>query len=219
MKSLLYVYPSVRATNKLGGAVPDLVVVDLEEAVAASDKGKARDRLRETTEAIRTHGLRMVVRVNGADTAYMADDLVALDGLDPQIGLLLPKPLDAAVVGEVAALHPERTLWLMAESRDTPSWLPAVLGAQRVAGLVIGGKDLSLDLGLGDYAPDDASLRAVIAQVAAIARPHDLDVFDGVVAAEREVLNAAARARASGCNGLSFIDPSHISALGAETRN
>ena len=98
MKRLLYVYPSPDATNRLAGAVPEIVVVDLEEAVAPHGKAKARGILGAAIEALRPIGAQLLVRVNGVGGEDMALDLAEVVRLPVDVGVLLPKPLDLALV-------------------------------------------------------------------------------------------------------------------------
>lgn len=213
MKRLLYVFPSPDATKRLAGAVPDIVVVDLEEAVAEHSKAKARRWLVDTVAACGQFGIQVLVRVNGAGTEHMSLDLAAVTQLGSEIGLLLPKPLDATIVRNIAAAHPERPLWLMAESGDVPLWLPETLAEFSIAGLVIGGKDLCLDFGLDGYQPAHERVRQVVGEVVRIARPHKVPVYDAVALGECDVRLALIRAAHAGCTGLSLVsaDDVHVS--------
>jgi len=71
----------------------DVVIVDLEDAVAPADKPSARAALTDWLAA--NPGERVTVRINAADTAWHEDDLAACR--HPGIaGLLLPKAESAS---------------------------------------------------------------------------------------------------------------------------
>lgn len=210
MDCLLYVFPSPDATKRLVSALPDIVVVDLEEAVAEPGKAKARSRLVDTVAAFGPLGIRVLVRVNGAGTEHWHLDLAEVKRLAPDVGLLLPKPLDESIVRSIGAAHPGRPLWLMAESCDVPQWLPDVLAEVPIAGLVIGGKDLCLDLCLDGYQPAHELVRQVVDEVVRIAWPYQVPVFDAVAFGEDDVRRALIRADLSGCVGLSLVSAEDV---------
>lgn len=63
----------------------DSVIFDMEDAVPAGDKVEARDRVVEALSS----GMTAWVRVNGIETDFWADDLVALSGLPGLRGVML----------------------------------------------------------------------------------------------------------------------------------
>jgi citrate lyase subunit beta/citryl-CoA lyase len=71
---------------------PDVVVVDLEDAVAAAEKESARAGGIEAAEAVATgpSGLTVLVRVNPRGSRWFEDDLAAVAGSGVQ-GVVLPK--------------------------------------------------------------------------------------------------------------------------------
>src|ERR1700757_2767597 len=79
-------------------ATADVVILDLEDGVAAADKAAARKALRDT----RLDPERSVVRINAAGTDEQSDDLYALADT-PYTTVMLPKAESAA---QVAALAP-----------------------------------------------------------------------------------------------------------------
>jgi citrate lyase subunit beta / citryl-CoA lyase len=96
----------------------DAVILDLEDAVAARDKGAARD-------ALLAHPLdpdRVIVRVNGFETDYFEDDLAALRKTAYRT-VMLPKASSAA---ETEALRG----WDVIALCETG---PGILAAQEIA--------------------------------------------------------------------------------------
>jgi citrate lyase subunit beta/citryl-CoA lyase len=99
----------------------DRVVLDLEDAVAPAAKEKAREAvvrwLRAADDAASS---RAIVRINGAEAPWHADDLEALRALPAPVAAMLPKSERADIVEAVHA----RT------------GAPAILLVETVAGLV-----------------------------------------------------------------------------------
>ena len=125
------------------------VVLDLEDAVAPSDK----ERARESVRAWLTPAHRVVVRVNAADTPWFEADL-ALAALPGVAGLMLPKaehpePLAAALRAGAKALLP---LIESAAGFAAPGTIAAAPG---VASLVFGSIDFQIDLGMRDACEDE----------------------------------------------------------------
>ena len=101
-RSVLYMPASnARAVEKARDLPCDVVILDLEDAVAPEQKTSARDA---AVAAVRAGGFghrELIVRANALDTEWGADDLAAL-GASGADAVLLPK------VSDVAALHAAR---------------------------------------------------------------------------------------------------------------
>src|SRR5664279_5957553 len=76
----------------------DGVILDLEDAVAASNKNDARSHVAQWL----TGGTAAVVRINAVDTPWFADDLAALRGSSCTV--MLPKASADGVAAVVDAL-------------------------------------------------------------------------------------------------------------------
>ncbi|MEW5420892.1 CoA ester lyase [Amorphus sp. 3PC139-8] len=100
---------------KARAAGADLVIVDLEDAVAESEKDAARDAVAAALSES-GDGAPVFVRINGADTEWHPRDLSAVSGL-PIDGLVLPKAEDGAGLDRVrTALGDEMKLIALVES-------------------------------------------------------------------------------------------------------
>src|SRR5664279_3115854 len=90
-RSALYMPASnARAIAKSRELPVDVVILDLEDSVAASQKELARQ---QAVKAVQSggYGLReVVIRINGFDTPFHVEDLVAALQAAPN-GILLPK--------------------------------------------------------------------------------------------------------------------------------
>ena len=90
----------LRKLRRLGDFGADAVVMDLEDAVADDEKVAARDVARRHLDGLQCAGRPTLVRVNGADTGLLLDDVrsVLADGLD---GIVVPKVEDVQVLLEI----------------------------------------------------------------------------------------------------------------------
>jgi citrate lyase subunit beta/citryl-CoA lyase len=97
LRSLLFV-PGDRPERfeKAIGAGPDAVILDLEDSVAAPNKERARDAVRQFV-ARRSADLPLLIRINPIASPDFERDIAALDGIRPH-ALVLPKAEGAASV-------------------------------------------------------------------------------------------------------------------------
>jgi citrate lyase subunit beta/citryl-CoA lyase len=161
MRSLLFVPGnSDRKLTKALSSGADVIIVDLEDSVAAADKAAARavaadfvaDLLREQTP-------RIYVRVNELASGLVKDDLAAVIGARPD-GIMLPKCNSGADVVELAAMlrvaEAERgiddgTTAIIPLITETAAGVLAAASYgyahPRLAGLTWGAEDLSAAIG------------------------------------------------------------------------
>ena len=173
---------NARAIDKARTLPCDVVILDLEDAVAPEAKDIAR---RQAVEAVKSGGFgqrEVVIRVNGLDTPWGKDDLAAAGESGVHV-ILAPKvstPDD--VIAYDAALHGSTQLWIMIETCRALFHLDAIgcrSGDTRLSAWVVGTNDLAkemrcrLDLMRTPLGP------ALCLAVAA-ARAHGLPVLDGV---------------------------------------
>ncbi|WP_030904505.1 HpcH/HpaI aldolase/citrate lyase family protein [Streptomyces sp. NRRL F-5126] len=209
--------PDVVAKALRSGA--DVVVVDLEDAVAAGRKEYARDATAELLADPVPGPCAVHVRVNALGGSRAAADLAALAGLPGLGGLRLPKVASAAdVAGVVDAVR---------QAAGTDAAVPALypllesaLGVENafavasshpaVRGIALGEADLRADLGLaGEDALTWPRVRAVVAARAAGLAPPAQSVYPDV----RDLAGLEAscrRARALGFLGRAAIHPRQL---------
>ncbi len=125
---------------KAAGSGADLVVVDLEDAVASPNKDRARDAV----AAWLADGGRACVRVNAGDRGRA--DVAALTGLPGLVATMLPKACDPAGVEEVAAASRAPVVPLV-ESVAGVLAVHALAAVDGVVRLAFGHLDYALDLG------------------------------------------------------------------------
>ena len=200
-----------RALAKAAGLPVDVIILDLEDAVAPEARAEARDRVCELV-ADRPFGRREVaVRINALATPWGADDLAAVGAAGPD-AILLPKVDGPADLERVrVATTVQLPLGVMME---TPR---AILDADAIAGagaavLVVGTNDLSAELRLRPSV-DRAALVPALARVVWAARAWGRGVLDGVFnrlddadGLERECAQGAAL----GFDGKTLIHPAQV---------
>ncbi|MGU3290862.1 HpcH/HpaI aldolase/citrate lyase family protein [Williamsia sp. M5A3_1d] len=134
----------------------DVVILDLEDAVSASDKRAARDAVLSTP----LDPTRTVVRVNAHGTADLAADLEALEQTDYDL-VMLPKCESAA---QIEALSPHRVVALV-ESPLGAVNIVASVAAPNCVGVMWGAEDLLAALGGNASRFDDGTYRGVAQHV------------------------------------------------------
>jgi citrate lyase subunit beta/citryl-CoA lyase len=217
-RSALYVPgANARALEKVPGLDADVIVVDLEDAVAPAAKEEAR---RAAVAAIR-RGLgraEVVLRVNGAGTPWAEADLAAAaaSGAD---AVLLPKVDGPDVVRDAerrltaAGAPSSMGLWAMIETpRGVLRAAEVADASPRLACLVAGTSDLVKDLRARHTAGRTEVLLSLSLVVLA-ARASGLAALDGVhldLADESGFAGACRQGRDLGFDGKTLIHPGQI---------
>jgi (S)-citramalyl-CoA lyase len=138
---------------KAAAADPDLVIIDLEDAVAADQKAAARDA---ALAYIATHDLlsrvRWAVRMNGLKTTAGLEDALALAeaGADCPRMVFVPKVESAAELDILASILPgDRPGFVpLVESPEGMRHAYAIAEHPRVAAVMLGGADFCAELGV-----------------------------------------------------------------------
>ncbi|QEL66256.1 HpcH/HpaI aldolase [Oryzomicrobium terrae] len=190
----------------------DVVIVDLEDAVAPADKDGARSQLTAWLDANPTAAV--VVRINGTGTPWLEADLDACR--HPGVaGLLLPKAetADAVTYCHCACGKPVLPIVETGRGMDALAEIAAAPGCVR---LVFGKLDLAVDLNL---TPDESDREELVflpyrAMIALASRRAGLPLpVDGVFTAigDGEALSYYAnRARNHGYGALLLIHPNQV---------
>lgn len=219
LRSVLYLpATNARAIEKVRTLPCDAVILDLEDAVAPDQKAAARDAA-VAAFAEGGFGRRMtVLRVNGLDTPWGADDVKAAAHL-PIDAVLAPKvngPDDIRLLdAELADAAPGMQLWAMIETCLAIGRLQQIADAAqhgRLAAFVIGTNDLALEL-RAKPGPDRAGLLPYLAPSVAAARSRGLSVIDGVCNDFRDLDRFRAEAEqglALGFDGKTLIHPAQV---------
>lgn len=218
-RSVLYMPGSKpRALEKARGLPADALILDLEDAVAPTEKARARDLVAEAVHAGGYGGRKLLIRVNGFDTEWGRDDLAAAARAAPD-AILLPKverPEDVFRAAELMTSGgaPEATrLWAMMETPGGVLNAAAIATSHlRLEGFVMGTNDLVKDLG-AVQTPERSALLPSLGLCLLAARAAGLVAVDGVHNAyqDAEGLRAACvQGRVLGFDGKSLIHPDQI---------
>lgn len=219
-RSALYMPASnAKAIEKARTLDCDVVILDLEDAVAPDAKGDARAA---AIAAVRAGGFgrrELIVRANGLDTPWGADDLAALATARPD-GVLVPKIGDADAVAAHAAAVPGVPLWVMIETTGAVFRLEEIARAVAVAGgggFVLGTNDLAKDM-RARLTVARTPFLGMMALAVAAARGAGLAILDGVhnvIDDEAGLADQCAQGAEFGFDGKTLIHPRQIAACNA----
>ena len=213
-RSALYIPGSKdRALDKARGLPVDVILFDLEDAVAPDAKAEARDTL-ATALGAGGYGPRLkIVRMNALDTEWGADDAAAIAGMDCD-AVLLPKVDSPADVDALAALIPDKPIWAMIETPLGVLNAAAIAAHPRMAGFVLGTNDLAKDIN----SRTRAALMTALQMSVLAAKAHGIVALDGVYNAFKDDDGLAvecAEGRDMGFDGKTLIHPAQVAICNA----
>ena len=213
-RSALYIPGSRdRALEKARGLPVDVILFDLEDAVAPDAKVAARDTLYAAL-ADGGYGSRLrIVRINGLDTAWGRADASAVAAMDCD-AILLPKVNGPADVDALAALVPDLPIWAMMETPQGVLNAASIAAHPRIAGFVLGTNDLAKDLNSRGRAVLMMSLQMCLLA----AKAAGIVALDGVYNAfkDEDGLRAeCAEGRDMGFDGKTLIHPAQVAIANA----
>ncbi len=216
--SALYLPASnLRAIEKARGLACDVVILDLEDAVAPEAKDVARS---QALDAVRAGGFagELVVRVNGLDTPWGTRDLAALAAVPPA-AVLVPKIDDAADIvryDRALAHAPEAMrMWAMIETARSLFRLGEIAAASetsRLSLLVMGTNDLAKDMG-AMLTPARTPFLGALGLAIAAARGWGIGILDGVYNDLEDDAGFTAQCRQAvefGFDGKTLIHPRQV---------
>ncbi|MFC0590016.1 HpcH/HpaI aldolase/citrate lyase family protein [Novosphingobium aquiterrae] len=223
-RSVLYLPASnAKAVAKARELDADVIILDLEDAVAPDAKAEARSA---AVAAVREGGFgrrEVVIRCNALDTEWGADDLAAAAAAGPD-AVLVPKILSADDVrrydAALAAAPAQTQLWVMIETCAVVPQLSEVAACARetrLSGFAMGTNDLAKEM-RARILPGRAPFLPILALTVAAARAQGLVVIDGVCNAihDEALFQAeAAQGLEFGFDGKSLIHPAQIDACNA----
>ncbi len=214
-----------RKLARLGSFGSDVIVLDLEDAVADGQKASARAKVRDALPSYEDSPV-VLVRVNGEDSGLMAEDLstVVSSTLD---GVIIPKVedpgtlfrVDRCVAEREAALHiPPGSVRLFALI-ETALGLArceeiALSAPPRVVTLLFGIGDFTAELGVEPTADGDelsyARSRIVVAARAAGLRAPIDGPFLRDLSDVEDLVRDTRRGRRLGFHGRVVVYPPHV---------
>jgi len=217
-RSALYMPASnARAMEKARDLPADVIILDLEDAVAPEHKDAARAAAIAAVGA--GFGAREVaIRINGLDTQWGAQDLaaVAASGADAVVVPKVSSPADVlAAELALADAPPALQIWAMIESCAAVVRLDSI-GATaahtRLSLWILGTNDLAKEMG-ARATPGRDAFAALLPTMVCAARAHGIVVLDAVCNEVRDLALFRAEAeqgRLFGFDGKSLIHPAQI---------
>ncbi|PXW78953.1 citrate lyase subunit beta/citryl-CoA lyase [Blastomonas natatoria] len=218
-RSALYMPASnARALAKARSLPADVIILDLEDAVAP----EAKEIAREAAIAAAAEGgfghRELIIRVNALDTPWGQDDVAAVAQADVD-GVLVPKvnrPSDITACNAALADAPSRLrLWAMIETCAVLPHLDALaaLGrSTRLSTFVMGVNDLAKEM-RARLTPERTPFLPILTFAVAAARAHGVAILDGVCNEFRDLAVFEAEARQGllfGFDGKTLIHPDQV---------
>ena len=222
-RSVLYIPGSrARALDKARSMPVDSIIFDLEDAVALEEKASARATL-VAHLAQGGYGVRsQIIRINGLDTAWGAQDLAAISEVRPE-AVLLPKVDNAQMISELGAMMDQHEgfentqIWAMMETPRGILNAAEIADAPRMGGMVMGTNDLAKDLNTR-FDPARAPLIAALSQCVLAAKAAGIVIVDGVYNAFKDdegLQIEAGQGRDMGFDGKTLIHPAQVAIANA----
>jgi citrate lyase subunit beta/citryl-CoA lyase len=184
-RSVLYMPgANARALEKARTLAADSLIFDMEDAVAPEAKAQARQQIMAAVTQGGYGKREIIVRVNGLDTPWGRDDLIAVAPLPIQ-GVLLPKisssqQLITAVEWLDLQGGSHLPVWIMAETPAGMLQIDEIAGSHpRLTGIVMGTSDLAKEMRVR-HTTDRVGLLVPLSLCILAARAHGLDIVDGV---------------------------------------
>ncbi|WP_018997624.1 HpcH/HpaI aldolase/citrate lyase family protein [Hirschia maritima] len=209
-----------RALEKAKSIAADTLLLDLEDAVAPDAKVEARDRVCEAVKAGGYGKREIIIRMNGLDTQWGAEDLEAAVAAGPN-GILAPKVSSAAEVHALdealtkAGASADFSLWIMIE---TPlsilnlHEISACASTTRLTTFVMGTNDLAKDM-RAMMTPDRIAFQTQLTMAVTAARAYGITAIDGVF---NDIKNSEGfeaecqQGRVMGFDGKTLIHPAQV---------
>jgi citrate lyase subunit beta/citryl-CoA lyase len=213
---------NARALEKAKILPVDAMILDLEDSVAPDAKAAARDQVVSAVKAGGFGSREVVIRINGADTPWHADDLSAAAHAAPD-AILVPKvasPGTLELIGrrmlDMGTDHRTR-VWAMIETPLAVFNILAIAAEakdseSRLSVFVMGTNDLAKET-RARLVPGRAPMLAWLSTCVAAARHYGVDILDGVYNDIGNAEGFVAECRQGvelGFDGKTLIHPSQI---------
>lgn len=189
------------------------VIIDLEDAVGADDKEKARSLLRQAWDDFSAaQKKQLVIRINAPGTKFYGADLALAEEINAPC-LLIPKSESRDQINGAAQILPATAIIPMIETALGLDCLKEIANAQQVLRLALGNLDLQADLGMVCDDEESELLTARFqlvfqSRVAEIAPP--IDGVTPTTTDENRISADAKRAKRMGFGGKLCIHPSQV---------
>jgi citrate lyase subunit beta / citryl-CoA lyase len=226
-RSVLYVPgDSEKMLQRSAGVASDLLLLNLEDGVAASRKEAARELVIRALRTLDLNGRETAVRINNPGSATGMKDLTSIIPLRPD-GICLPKiesasdikNVDIAILQlEIETGIPEGTVRLhaMIESAAGVLRSPEIAAASaRMASLIFGSADYAADVRCQPH-ENREELALALQMIVNAARSAGIDAIDAPcfdIKNQDLLLREASQARRLGYDGKSALHPDQLAII------
>lgn len=214
-RSVLYLPgANARAIEKARGLAADVVIIDLEDAVAPDAKEAARAAAVAAIGAGGWGGREIAIRVNGFGTPWFAADFAAVQDTAVDM-VVVPKVDGAADAARAVALAAAKPVWVLIETPRAVLHADAIADVPGIEGLVAGFADLTKDL-RASPGPQREPLVYAMSRIVLAARAAGILAFDGVFTDLMDMQGLEAETRqalAFGFDGKTCIHPNQLAAV------
>lgn len=218
-RSVLYMPGSnARALEKGRTLAADGLILDLEDAVAPDAKEMARQQIGAALKAGGYGARELIVRVNGLESPWGYDDIVAAAGFGAD-AILLPKVASAGAVHqaetimEASGAPQALSIWCMMETPLGMLHAEEIAEAsRRVGALVMGTSDLAKDL-YAAHTRDRLPMITALGLCMLAARAAGVAILDGVhldLADDEGFAYSCRQGKELGFDGKTLIHPKTI---------
>jgi citrate lyase subunit beta/citryl-CoA lyase len=224
---------SEKKMAKASDGPADIVLIDLEDAVAPENKAQARVMVRDFINANAGERARLWVRINPLDGPYALGDLAAVMPSRPG-GIMLPKVngradverldhyLSALEVANGIDEGSTRVIPLITETAEAMFHTGDYKGAPRIAALTWGAEDLADSIGAGSNLNPDGSYsftfelaRSLCLLGAAAAGVSAVDTIQADFRDLDGLRRRAEKVRREGYRGMLAIHPAQVEVINA----
>ena len=222
---------SARKMEKASAGPADIVIFDLEDAVAEAEKPKAREMIAAFLTAQPRDRSRLWVRINPVDGPHALADLAAVMPGRPG-GIMLPKArgradverldhyLSALEAAAGASPGSTKVIVLVTETAEAMFTTGSYAGAPRVVAMTWGAEDLADSLGASENRNPDGSYgftyelaRSLCLIGAAAAGVMAVETIQGDFRDVEGLRRRAAQVRRAGYRGMLAIHPAQVEVI------
>jgi citrate lyase subunit beta / citryl-CoA lyase len=222
---------SDRKMEKATAGAADIVILDLEDAVAEAEKPKARSMVSAFLRANAEGRGRLWVRINPIQGPHALADLVAVMPAAPA-GIMFPKPrgradaerldhyLTAFEAAAGIAIGATKVMLLVTEMPESMLAIGSYAGVPRVVAMSWGAEDLATALGATDNRGDHGGYdftyevaRSLCLVGAAAAGVPAIETIHGDFRDEAGLRKRAAQVRRAGYRGMLAIHPAQVDVI------
>ena len=192
----------------------DGIIIDLEDAVALSEKDAARILVREYLLTIKTK-TDVFIRINPLDSPYFYEDLEAIKDLDIK-GIVLPKAGIESMTRVEEYLNKNNLELAVIPLIETAIGLETALDivriSDRIIGLFLGAEDLTLDLG-AKRTKGSKEIEYARSRIIAASKANGIQAFDTPFTDTDDIEGLkidTENAKNLGMTGKTAISPRHV---------